>query len=333
MDKIYGFSRVVTSHTVYTLQIHARDRQPVVHTTANREQALQRAATIDTMLTAFFKLNQEDENANQYLYEEIPYHYVFDKGTWTPRQRRHNKTLARLQYVYPSSRELFHLRLLLQHVRGPRSWEDLLTVNGNLSNTFSEACVARNLVENDRYLRDIIEEALQLRVHHEVRFLFAHLLIHCEPVNPTPLQLWEHYSERMSLDYIHFQNDTVEVATQRTLHHLQFFLSNARKTLADYNLPEPTMNVDWRYRHENVNLLETTVEEYTAKVQEILPTLNREQRFAYDAIVNAVESNRPKKLFFIDGPGGTGKTYLINVSINQFFFINTRPNFYLCSCY
>ena len=328
MDKIHGFSRVVTSHTVYTLKIHARDRQPVFHTTENRGQALERAETRDTMLTAFFKLNQDDPEARQYLYEEIPYHYVFNEGVWTPRQRRHDKTVARLQFIYPSSKELFHLRLLLQHVRGPQSWDDLLTVNGRPYDTFTKACVARNLVENDEYIRALLDEALQQRIHFHVRFLFAHILIHSEPINPSPLQLWEDYAERMSGDYIMFQHDTAEVAIQRSLHHLKYMLRCERKSLSDYDLPEPTMDIDWRYRHENINLLEMTPEEYATRVDELLPTLNPEQRAAYDAIVDALENNRRSKLFFIDGPGGTGKTYLINVSLNVMAFCNNYSNLF-----
>lgn len=36
----------------------------------------------------------------------------------------------------------------------------------------------------------------------------------------------------------------------------------------------------------------------------------------FDTIVEAVMSNDPttNKSFFLDGPGGTGKTYLLNVS-------------------
>jgi len=315
MDKIYGFSRVVSSHTVYTLKIHDRNRQPVIHTTENRGQALERAASVNTMLTAFFELNRNDPDARQYLYEEIPYHYVFSNGQWTPRQRRMDKTVSRLQFVYPSSRELFHLRLLLQHVRGPQSWDDLLTVDGNVYATFSEACVARHLVENCQHFRDLLEEALVQTIHFHVRFMFAHILIHSNPVNPNPRQLWEEYSERMSLDYVMFQKDPMNVAIQRTLQHIKYLLNCDRKSLADYNLPEPTMDIDWRYHHENVNMLELSPEEYAQRVDEIVPTLNPEQLSAYNAIVQSIETNRRTKLFFIDGPGGTGKTYLINVSI------------------
>lgn len=315
MDKIYGFRRVITSHTVYTLKIHDRNRQPVFHTTQNRQQALERAENTDTMLTAFFKLNQEDPEARQYLYEEIPYHYVFANHRWKTRERRMDKTVARLQFVYPSSKELFHLRLLLQHVRGPESWDDLLTVNGETYASFSQACVARNLVEDNEYIRVLLNEALQQTVHFHVRFLFAHILIHSNPVNPTPSVLWEEYAHRMSMDYVMFQRDTIDVAVQRSLHHIKHLLRSDGKSLSDFNLPEPTMNVEWRYHHENINMLELSPQEYAERVAELEPTLNPEQQRTYNSIVQAVENNRRTKLFFIDGPGGTGKTYLINVSI------------------
>lgn len=42
---------------------------------------------------------------------------------------------------------------------------------------------------------------------------------------------------------------------------------------------------------------------------ELYETLNNEQRFAFDEIMDHVLQKK-SKVFFIDGPGGTGKTYL-----------------------
>jgi DNA replication protein DnaC len=41
----------------------------------------------------------------------------------------------------------------------------------------------------------------------------------------------------------------------------------------------------------------------------LLDTLNKEQRVAYDEIMSSVDTD-DGGLFFVDGPGGTGKTYL-----------------------
>ena len=46
-------------------------------------------------------------------------------------------------------KEKFFLRMLLYHVRGPTSWEDLRTVNGVVCETFHEACIKLGLFEDD----------------------------------------------------------------------------------------------------------------------------------------------------------------------------------------
>jgi hypothetical protein len=43
-----------------------------------------------------------------------------------------------------------------------------------------------------------------------------------------------------------------------------------------------------------------------------LPRLNTLQRQAYDSVMNAVNNDQPA-LFFLDGPGGTGKTFVENL--------------------
>ena len=45
-----------------------------------------------------------------------------------------------------------------------------------------------------------------------------------------------------------------------------------------------------------------------------VPRLNDEQRNAYDTLCNAVE-NGEGGLFFLDGFGGTGKTFVINLTL------------------
>ena len=47
------------------------------------------------------------------------------------------------------------------------------------------------------------------------------------------------------------------------------------------------------------------------KIDTNLPLLNTLQRTAYDAVMDAV--NGEPKLFFLDGPGGTGKTFVENL--------------------
>jgi hypothetical protein len=48
-----------------------------------------------------------------------------------------------------------------------------------------------------------------------------------------------------------------------------------------------------------------------AELEDRLSNLNNEQRAAYDRIVSSV-ANREGKVFFLNGPGGTGKTFVYN---------------------
>ena len=47
-------------------------------------------------------------------------------------------------------------------------------------------------------------------------------------------------------------------------------------------------------------------------------TLNTEQIFAFDSIMTAVGSvSSPQRIFFLDGPGGSGKTYLYRTLLSH----------------
>ena len=118
MWHIYDFPMQGKSHTIYRMTIHLEDRQKVYFADGEEMDALEAATEKETTLTAFFELNQKDARARQYTYDQIAYHYVFGKGVWTPRQRRHNETLARIYAVSPKNKELFHLRILLINVPG-----------------------------------------------------------------------------------------------------------------------------------------------------------------------------------------------------------------------
>lgn len=56
-------------------------------------------------------------------------------------------------------------------------------------------------------------------------------------------------------------------------------------------------------------------------IEHLKSTLNRKQRHAYEDTMKPFADGNSNKLFFIDGPGGSGKSYLHNVLIDVF---NTR---------
>ena len=79
-------------------------------------------------------------------------------------------------------------------------------------------------------------------------------------------------------------------------------------------MPEPNGDVN-----NILNLPISFSEEMNYNVDELklivdnnVPSLNVNQKIAYDIIMNAIYNNSKQRIFFIDGPGGTGKTFLYN---------------------
>ena len=104
----------------------------------------------------FFKLCQTDDFARGLLYRDVPKYYVWnlrsdkkrgiEPRTWIRRQS--GTALGRVYAVHPNN-PVFYIRMLLHHVRGPTSFQDLRTVNGELCDSFKEACRRLNLLEDD----------------------------------------------------------------------------------------------------------------------------------------------------------------------------------------
>ena len=315
-DKIFGFKRIYMSHTIYRLSIHLEDEQPVVFTEDTVDEVAERATNRHTMLTGWFHLNRNDESANNMLYMEIPDRYVWSKTNYEWTLRKQNEVITRLHWIHPANKELYHLRMLLLNVRGATSFEDLRTVDGEVFDTYTDAAVAANLIDNDLQWNTCLEEALAIELPHRVRFLFSMICIHCTPVLPSCYNLWLRYKDRMSADYVDLNQDTLEVACEKSLQHINYILSQNGKSNAEYGLPMPNPDIeDWRSRNQVAELNEMTIQEHNDIADTMLATLNVQQLDIYNQVMAQVHNtdNNQKKCFFVDGPGGTGKTYLINV--------------------
>ena len=84
--KILKFPLHYRTHSVVKLPCHLPGEQSVLFEEGEQDKALERGEP-ETRLTAFFKKNQEDENARSFLYTEFPGQYNYGKGHWTNRLR------------------------------------------------------------------------------------------------------------------------------------------------------------------------------------------------------------------------------------------------------
>ena len=93
--------------------------------------------------------------ARTLTYQEFPNYFILQSDPnnsqskmWRQCQRN-SFALGRMIYVGPTAGERFYLRLLLMVVKGPISFEDLRTVDGETCETFCEACLKCGLLEDD----------------------------------------------------------------------------------------------------------------------------------------------------------------------------------------
>lgn len=292
------------SHAVRELAVHLPNGQRIFFAEGQEEEAIRRAATRKTTLTAWFELNQQDEEARQYLYQDIPSHYVWQiKGKWTRwvRQATGDMCIGRVASVSPRNVEAYHLRLLLLNVPGATSFDYLRTIDGVVYDTFKQAALARGLIVDDREWFRCMEEAALYMMPYQLRSLFAMLVIHCEVASPA--ELWEQFRAAMTEDFQHRGHDEA-LATSMALLQIQADLEAAGFTCADKGLPEPQPLV------ENVEAAVGDDERRAdaARGEELVAMLYEQQRAAADAILTAVIANDASipNCFYIDGPGGTG---------------------------
>jgi SpoVK/Ycf46/Vps4 family AAA+-type ATPase len=109
---------------------------------------------------------------------------------------------------------------------------------------------------------------------------------------------------------------SIEQIKSWALNSLRDALAKFNKTLEDFSLPTPFVAFD---RIETNCLLEVeheyNVEVLQAEVAMAIESFNDGQSAAYNGVIDAYAAHYAK-VIFINGPGGTGKTYIKNLILN-----------------
>nr|XP_043638209.1 ATP-dependent DNA helicase PIF1-like [Erigeron canadensis] len=233
---------------------------------------------------------------------------------WTPRQKGY--AIGRLHYVPVKTGDLYYLRILLNKVKGPMSYEDIKTVNGQEYTTCKEACYALGLLDDDKeYIECIVEankwaSAVKLYVS----------LITSDSLS-RPEYVWEHTWKLLSEDinyirrqttsrnwYLNLSEDAIKNHALAKIEELLLSHGSTLKSIP--NMPYP----DYVVIDESFNMLIQQELQYDpATMQELHDTLHatmkNEQLGVYNEIISAVEKNEGG-VFFLYGYGGTGKTFV-----------------------
>jgi ATP-dependent DNA helicase PIF1 len=226
-------------------------------------------------------LNDRDEEARKYFYREIPRHYVWQKQSWKKR-KQHFNTLGRVRHVSPNEGDCFYLRILLCHVKGARNFEELYEFNEFKYPNYKEACLARELIRDDKEWISAMEEAEMIMTAKQMRKLFARILVHCDPVDPAGL--WNRFKESLSEDYLKIDAITGFLKAYISLAHSS--AEEGRQLKDILKLPE----------FENVDLTQNEIIDRDEKMTEAIESyalLNEDQKHIIDNILAKIGLELP----------------------------------------
>ena len=284
----------------------------------------------ETTLTAWFAKNAQDPLARAVLYPDFPEQYVYDKQRriWKDRQRGFGGTIGRVYAVSPREVEKFHLRLLLYHVPGAQSFEDLRTVGGVLLPTFQAAARRLGLLADDEEWDACLTEAATYQMLAALRRLFATLLLFCSPA--SPYELWLRHRGSMTEDFVrtarqHQQDPQWQPPSEEMdalgLLSINDHLATHSRSLTEFEgfvLPEDRRRSQADVARSRLMQDQLALSARAAAQPEPSLRFNDDQRAVIDSVQRAMrEPADVPKLFFVGGPGGTGKTYLFNALLTS----------------
>ena len=208
------------SHAIIRLAVHLPGQNTICFHVDRIDQTIQNMDNKRSTLMAWFELNQNDPAAREFLYHQIPEHYVYKKveemvngkkvniDKWKPRKQGGHKVIGRMYTVGIKDGEKYYLRLLLLHVKGATSFESLRTIDDIVCPTFQEACKRRGLLETDDVWRETLEDAILVSMPYQLRQMFAIMCVYSGITSPP--DLWNEFKHHFIEDYCHKLGHTPE---------------------------------------------------------------------------------------------------------------------------
>ncbi|XP_013632823.1 PREDICTED: uncharacterized protein LOC106338378 [Brassica oleracea var. oleracea] len=256
---------------------------------------------------------QRSEFARTLTYVQIPEYFVWNNSTKVWSERMKEKTIAKIVAVHPSPGDRYYLRILINKIKGPRSYDELKTFNDVKYPDLKSVCHARGYLDDDVEWHESMSEGARTATPYQLRDMFVTFLNNRFVASPK--QLWEHSWKSMSEDILHKR--------QRILGHTNLELDD--ETLEQYTLieVEKLMRMHDRSLNDIKEMpkikpvlvkelgnslwnqeMDYNVAEETLRHDRQYNLLNAEQRAIYESVLDYVD-RKDGKLFFVYGAGGT----------------------------
>ncbi|KAH7711876.1 helitron helicase-like protein [Aphelenchoides avenae] len=335
-----GFPVVKLSHVVVELPVHGPGEESLAFVEGQEYAALDdlQAGKKRSKLMAFFDMCDEylEEHGEcmDLLYCDVGmthwFNYKKNARCWIERERRH-KLLCRVLSVSPKNVEVYAVRLLLHHVKGPTSFEDLRTVtmdNGEIVefSTFTEAARHYGLLEDPNvWVKSINDAADEFQSAWKLLRYFAALLVNAAP--PQPQDIFDEVLDRL-WPPAGQSWQTPEWRRRKTLNHLEYCFRQFNTTCREMLGYDVAYNETEALRDDELGGVPTHVgadagaghrRSWKQYWQQNYKRMNEGQENAFSVIKSAVEGSRTDevrlKLFMLEGAGGTGKSFVYNTLV------------------
>lgn len=307
--RLFNFPLQGKSHSVERLDVHLPNEQHMYVDYNCDEEEIREKMNKDSTLTAYFKFMSANPEC-KILYPDMPMYCTWNKtlGKWNFR-KGYQKSFGRMYTVNPKQTDLYHERYLLLHVPA-KSFSDLKTVDGKEYDNYSQACLARGLITNDDEWDHCLDEASHFRFPKALRSLYATILANCNPKYPE--KLWEKYKDFLTDDLKKFYS-SMSIAYSQCLFLINKKLLEQDKSLKDFKSMPQLSGCE-------LNIAEDEIfdpDEEKLNATNMIEMMNDDQK----SIICEIEDcllNENQKCIFIDGPGGTGKSFVLNAIFHLF---------------
>ncbi|KAH7679123.1 DNA helicase protein [Dioscorea alata] len=249
---------------------------------------------------------------------------VFETSTSNKIDEVQNYLDCRYLSAYETLGEIYFLRLLLNEIKGPKTYDDLRTIDGITYQTYREACFTLGLLGDDNEWSNALMQAAQWATGAELQQLFVTIILFCEVGDKKTLFLknW------------HLLADDIQYRLRKTFHkpnykipdeYLKNYLLVALKdilhkhssSLQENDLPLPqSVNMSNISNHLFQEEMSYNINQLQKDHLSMLGKLNQEQLIIYAKILETVNTGEGG-MFFVYGHGGTEKTFLWNTIISK----------------
>ncbi|POS86701.1 hypothetical protein EPUL_003475 [Erysiphe pulchra] len=330
--RLMGYTTHKEKPAVMQLPYHLEGRHRVAFSRVmTREQI---ASTVESQSSAFIvwmKYYAANTDGRDLFYIDFPIHYTYVKNRgWHMRKKGY--TIERLPVAVPRQEEHFYLRTLLTVKRRATSYKDLYTVNGVNYETPSAACRASGLglIFDDSEWISLFNEIKDSTSAAYLRNQFGVIVVNSEVLDPQ--SIWDHFRDAFSDDCLFRISslgrdlDAPPLEWSEEERRYDFALWLLRDVFQDLGLDLATARFakyrhSWIVRERNALIAEAIDfdQEMERQIFSNSVTLfSSGQRDSFDTIMHTINNDLKPNTFFLQGPAGTGKTFLHKTLCSQF---------------